>query len=246
MLDQALKLLPHEDYIFYADTDHVPYGEKSKDLVKQYVSEAVDFIASQGVKAIVIACNTATSIVIDDLRARYDFPILGIEPAVKPAVLALDKEKKKVLVLATRLTLQEEKYKKLVKSLDSDNRVVSLPLPGLVELAEALDFKDEDVLPYLREQLQSIDIREVGTVVLGCTHFPFFRTALRQIFGNEVGLIDGSIGTAKQLKRLLGDRLEDGSGTIAFYESGRPVLEEARLSKYRLLLNRLKTAESPV
>ena len=79
-----MRLLPNEDYIFYADTLHVPYGEKSKEEVRGYLFNAVDFMANQGIKALVIACNTATSIAVDDLRQKYDFPILGIEPAVKP------------------------------------------------------------------------------------------------------------------------------------------------------------------
>ncbi|MBB6637460.1 glutamate racemase [Cohnella thailandensis] len=245
VLYQALELLPKEDYIFYADTDHVPYGEKPKEEVKRFVTEAVDFIAAQGVKAIVIACNTATSIVIEDLRARYDFPILGIEPAVKPAVLENKERNKKVLVLATRLTLQEEKYKKLVRSLDCEHKVESLPLPGLVELAEAFEFSDDAVLPYLREQLKNVDIKEVGTVVLGCTHFPYFRTALRKLFGNEVHFVDGSVGTAKQLRRLLNNRLEEGDGTVRFYESGRLVRDEAKLSRYRHLMERLRE-DNPV
>ncbi|WP_025691276.1 glutamate racemase [Paenibacillus zanthoxyli] len=239
VLYQALELMPKEDYLFYADTDHVPYGEKPKEKVKQYVTEAVEFIAQQGVKAIVIACNTATSIVIEELRHKYNFPILGIEPAVKPAILESKKQQKKVLVLATRLTLQEEKYRNLVRSHDSGNMVESLPLPGLVELAETLEFADEVVLPYLREQLEDIDVKQYGTVVLGCTHFPYFRAALRKVFGNQAELIDGSVGTAKQLQRLLGNRLEEGNGTITFFESGRPILDEPKLSKYRRLLNLL-------
>lgn len=240
VLYQALKLLPKEDYIFYADADHVPYGEKPKEKVKQCVTEAVEFIAQQGVKAIVIACNTATSIVIEELRHKYNFPILGIEPAVKPAVRESKKRQKKVLVLATRLTLQEEKYQSLVRSLDNGDMVESLPLPGLVELAETLEFADEVVLSYLRDQLRGIDLEQYGSIVLGCTHFPYFQAGLRRVFGNQAELIDGSIGTAKQLQRLLGERVEEGNGTIMFFESGRLIHDGPELSKYRRLLNYLE------
>lgn len=239
VLHQVIGLLPKEDYIFYADTDHVPYGEKPKEKVKQYVAEAVEFIAQQGVKAIVIACNTATGIVIEELRDTYNFPILGIEPAVKPAVLESKKQQKKVLVLATRLTLQGEKYKNLVKGLDNCDIVESLPLPGLVELAETLEFEDKVVLPYLRKQLENIDVTQYGTVVLGCTHFPYFRAGLRKVFGNQTELIDGSVGTANQLIRLLGEHREEGDGSIMFFESGRLISDGAKLSKYRRLLNML-------
>lgn len=95
VLHQALQLLPNDDYIFYADTLHVPYGEKTKEEVRKYIFDAVDFMANQGIKALVIACNTATSIAVDDLRQKYDFPILGIEPAVKPAVQSCEKKEKR-------------------------------------------------------------------------------------------------------------------------------------------------------
>lgn len=152
VLHQALKLLPQEDYLFYADTDHVPYGEKTKDEVREYILQAVDFMASQHIKALVIACNTATSIVIEELRQRYDFPVLGIEPAVKPAVEQSEGKQKKVLVLATRLTLQEKKYHDLVHRIDHGEIVDSLPLPGLVQFAEHFDFDEERIIPYLKSE----------------------------------------------------------------------------------------------
>ena len=141
VLHQALRFLPNEDYIFYADTLHVPYGEKPKEEVREYIFNAVDFMAKQGIKALVIACNTATSIAVDDLRKKYDFPILGIEPAVKPAVQSCEGNRKKVLVLATNLTLREEKFHNLVKSIDQHDIVECLPLPGLVQFAENFEFR---------------------------------------------------------------------------------------------------------
>ncbi|TWH29418.1 glutamate racemase [Bacillus subtilis J22] len=95
VLYEAIKVLPYEDYIFYADTLNVPYGEKSKGKVKEYIFNAAEFLASQNIKALVIACNTATSIAIEDLRRNFDFPIIGIEPAVKPAINKCTEEKKK-------------------------------------------------------------------------------------------------------------------------------------------------------
>ena len=103
VLHQAKKLMPQEDYLYYADTDHVPYGSKTKEEIRRYVEEAADFIAAQDVKALVVACNTATSVAIQSLRARYSFPILGMEPAVKPAVKNIAVSKR-VLVTATPVT----------------------------------------------------------------------------------------------------------------------------------------------
>lgn len=241
VLHQALKLLPDEDYIFYADTLHVPYGEKSREEVRRYIADAVDFIADQGVKAIVIACNTATSVAVKELRERYEFPILGIEPAVKPAILHCEGTPKKVLVLATPLTLKEEKYHHLVKSLDRHDIVDSLALPGLVRLAEDFEFSEERVLPYLREQLSPLHLSEYGTVVLGCTHFPYFSGLLGTMFDDDTEIISGSRGTASNLKNILEARgqLDDGTGEIAYYHSGSRVEDQALLSRYNTLYEML-------
>jgi glutamate racemase len=241
VLNQALRFLPNENYIFYADTLHVPYGEKTKEEVREYIFNAVDFIAKQGVKALVIACNTATSIAVEDLRQKYDFPILGIEPAVKPAVQSCEGKRKKVLVLATNLTLREEKFHNLVKSIDHHDIVESLALPGLVEFAENFEFREEKVVPYLREKLSLFDLKQYGTVVLGCTHFPYFIDSLKEVFPEEVDIISGSIGTAKNLKRILEARnqINDGTGDILFLKSGDKVEDTETLSNYKKLLTML-------
>ncbi|PFO02317.1 glutamate racemase [Bacillus sp. AFS076308] len=238
VLHQALRFLPNEDYLFYADTLHVPYGEKPKEEVREYIFNAVDFMANQGIKALVIACNTATSIAVDDLRQKYDFPILGIEPAVKPAVQSCEGKRKKVLVLATNLTLREEKFHNLVKIIYHHDIVESLPLPGLVEFAEKFEFREEIVVPYLREKLGALDLEEYVTVVLGCTHFPYFENSIKKVFTEGVDIISGSIGTAKNLKRILEARnqINDGTGDILFFKSGFKVEEKETLSNYNELL----------
>lgn len=242
VLHQAVRLLPNEDYIFYADTLHVPYGEKSKEEVRDYIFSAADFLADQGIKALVIACNTATSIAVDDLRHKYDFPILGIEPAVKPAIQSCEGKQKKVLVLATNLTLQEEKFHNLVRSLDQHDIVDSLALPGLVQFAENFEFREEKVIPYLKEQLASFDITQYGTIVLGCTHFPYFENSIRAIFPDNTNIISGSMGTAKNLKRILGEKNlinKEGTGDVTFFQSGIKIEDQETLSKYKRLLGKL-------
>jgi|SRR5699024_6310244 len=238
VLHQALKYLPNEDYIFYADTSNVPYGEKPKEDVKNYIFNAVNSLAHQDVKALVVACNTATSIAIDDLRKMYDFPILGIEPAVKPAVQNRARSQNKVLVLATRLTLREEKFHNLVKKIDHHDIVEFLALPGLVELAEQFEFRKEKVIPYLKEALSAFDITRYGTIVLGCTHFSYFADSLRELFPKEIDIISGNMGTAKNLKRILiaNNQINEGSGDIQFLKSGQKVDDEKTLRQYRELL----------
>ena len=222
VLKESLKMLPDEDYVYFADTFHVPYGEKSKDEVKRYIFEAVDFIEHQGLKALVVACNTATSIAIKDLREKYSFPILGMEPAVKPAVVRTDGSGKRVLVFATSLTLKESKFQQLVSQVDHNNIVDYMALPELVTFAEGLEFREEIVVPYLEKKLSSIDIKQYGTVVLGCTHFPIFKCSFKKVFPGDVNIIDGAKGTVRHLQNLLGEEkiLGGGSGKIDFYSSG--------------------------
>jgi len=239
VLHQAKKLMPQEDYLYYADTDHVPYGSKTKEEIRRYVEEAVDFIAAQDVKALVVACNTATSVAIQSLRARYSFPILGMEPAVKPAVKNIAVSKR-VLVTATPVTLREQKLHDLLLQVDQNHKTDLLPLPKLVELAEQGCFDDGQAANYLREVTQEFDLQQYCTVVLGCTHFNYFKDSFRQILGDTVTLLDGSSGTVNNLHRVLAEKnlLEQNNGTICYYTSGREA-EELR-PKYDLLLNRLE------
>jgi glutamate racemase len=181
VLREAIKILPKEDYFYYADTLHVPYGTKPKEQVKEYILEAVEYMANQGMKLLVVACNTATSIAIKDLREKYDFPIIGMEPAVKLAVEKNGSDGRRILVLATPLTLKEEKFQNLVTKVDHKHIVDYLPLPELVEYAEKLEFRSSIIAPYLKGKFSCCDLDKYGTIVLGCTHFPFYYDIFRKI-----------------------------------------------------------------
>lgn len=241
VLHDTLKALPDEDYIYYADTLNVPYGSKPKDEVKKYILDAAEFIVRQGVKALVIACNTATSVAIKELRAKYSIPIIGMEPAVKPAVEKNRNTDRRILVTATELTLKEEKLHNLIARLDNEHVVDLLPLPGLVQFAEKLEFSQEIVLPYLKEQLTKYDLSNYETIVLGCTHFSYFKDVFRIVAPAHVKVIDGNIGTVNNLKRILEERdsLNEGNGDITFYNSGSRVEDMAELDKFHKLFKRL-------
>lgn len=243
VLHDTFKVLPNEDYIYYADTLNVPYGPKPKDVVKKYIFNAVDFINEQGVKAIVIACNTATSVAIEELRAKYSIPIIGMEPAVKPAVEKNEYINRRVLVTATALTLKEEKLQNLITKLDKEHVVDFLPLPRLVEFSERLEFNESIVLPYLKEQFFKYNLSNYETIVLGCTHFSYYKDMFRKLFSPHVNIIDGNEGTAKNLKRILKEKnlLNEGSFNITFYNSGFKVDDKFELDKYNRLLKRLDT-----
>lgn len=237
VLHDALKILPNEDYIYYADTLNVPYGSKTKEEVKKYVFDSIDFIIKQGVKAIVIACNTATSVAINELRNKYDIPIIGMEPAVKPAIEKNKNSNKRVLVTATQLTLKEEKLQNLISKLDNENIVDLLPLPGLVKFAEKFEFNEEEVIQYLSKQLKDYDITKYETIVLGCTHFTFYKNMFRKIFGNDINIVDGNYGTITNLRRILESRneLNEGNGNITFYNSGIILKDNIKLNEYKNL-----------
>jgi glutamate racemase len=220
VLHEALKILPNEHYLYFADSDNAPYGVRSREDVRQLVFNAIRFLAEKQVKAIVIACNTATSVAIEDLRKQYTFPIIGMEPAVKPAVEAA--APKKVLVFATELTLREEKLHRLVAKVDAEELVEYMPLQELVRYAEQFEFSPDIIIPYLQQKFAGIDFNEYGAVVNGCTHFIFFNDSLRKVLPPHIRIIDGNAGTVKNLQKKIAGNLNDGPGLIDYFRSGKP------------------------
>jgi glutamate racemase len=239
VLHEAMKTIKNADYFYYGDMANVPYGTKTKEQVRDYVLQGADFMIRRGLDVLVIACNTATSVAIEDLRRTYALPIIGMEPAVKPAVE--NHKDKRVLVTATALALREEKLKKLITRLDAEDIVNLLPLPGLVRFAESMTFDEETVLPYLEDELAQFDLNTFKTVVLGCTHFIYFRPLFQKLLGPGIDIIDGNKGTVNmlsaKLEKIGGDRR--GSGHITYFHSGIEVTDKETLDKYKSLLERL-------
>lgn len=233
VLQQARMFLPEKDYIYYADTAHVPYGTKSKEKVLEYVREAADFLlAQEGVEALVLACNTATSVAAPFLRAQYEVPILGMEPAVKPAVLADGAHR--VLVTATPLTLHEKKMRDLLAKWDSAHLADLLPLPGLVELAERGIFTGAEAEGYLKGELAKYNLSDYSAIVLGCTHFNFFRETLRAILPQNMHIIDGTNGTVHNLAHQVSAKKEAGS--VRYFNSYGEITDSAKLAYFQELL----------
>lgn len=206
VLNEAMKRMPHEDFLYFADTAHVPYGTKPKDEVMTFVKQSVDAILPENIKALVIACNTATSIAIAELRQTYKLPIIGMEPAVKPALEMNRSSGKRVLVFATPLTLKEAKYRELVSRIDDMGMVDSLPLPELVAFCENLQLDGPLMKAYFEDKLVPFDLNAYGTVVLGCTHYPFYKQLLREILPKHIQIVDGSRGTVNRLMQVLEER----------------------------------------
>jgi len=218
VLHKAIEILPYENYIYYADTDHVPYGTKTKDQITDHVNHAAKFLSQFDLKALVLACNTATSVVVRDLRKRYNFPIIGMEPAVKPAIT---QSNKRVLVCATERTLQEEKLHNLILDLDADTRVTLLPLQELVKLAEDSKFEYFEVQPVLERSLGGIDWHDYEYLVLGCTHFLFFKEAFSYYLPPWIKIIDGNEGTILHLKSVITPQPTPTQFPIKYYQSDR-------------------------
>jgi glutamate racemase len=242
LLHQALVSLPNENYIFYADTDHVPYGTKTREQVTGYVDDVMEFMKFHDCSAVVIACNTATAVAAHIMREKYDFPIIGIEPAVKPAVNS--SHGKRVLVIATPLTVKERKLQNLVERVDNEHLVDLLALPRLVEFAERGEFDSCAVYGYLESELAPYDLDKYGELVLGCTHFNYFKDSLRKLLPQNVRLIDGSVGTVNQLARVLGITLQNAGyindSNVDYYYSGRQITDLKELEHIQGLHKRLE------
>ena len=231
VLRELVDELPHEDFVYFGDSANAPYGEKSRGQVLRLTRAIVDNLLDEGVKAIVIACNTATSVAASELRSEYaHVPIVGVEPALKPATLAPGVEK--ILVMATPITLRLDKYQQLAEKWGADKEIVEAPCPGLASRIEKGDLESPDVVEML-EELVGPYAGEVDCVVLGCTHYPFVAHQIREVVG-DVLLFDGAKGTALQLRRRLSDRSlltrSASQGDVAFLSSDP---KEASIELYR-------------
>jgi glutamate racemase len=201
VLKEAVKLLPNENYIYYGDSKNAPYGTKDYKEVQQLTLMASKKLIDKGVKAIVIACNTATSAGVDKVRETYKIPIIGIEPALKPAVEL--NRMGKIVIMATPMTLAEKKFKSLMEHYNKKVEIYSLPCPGLVEFIEKGIIDGDEIEGYIKNIFSDINLAEIAAVVLGCTHYPFVRDQMSKYLGGNIPIIDGSVGTSNHLKKRL-------------------------------------------
>jgi glutamate racemase len=217
VLRELVKLMPGEDFIYYGDSANAPYGTRTPEEVIDLTKKDVEFLLERGAKAIVVACNTATSVAIKELRAAYEevLPVIGIEPALKPAVKA--KEHSKVVVMATPMTLSQTKFNLMMHIYEDDANIIKMPCPGLVEYIESGVLEGPVLDAYLEKQFAPYDKAEIDAVVLGCTHYPLIREVIQKHLPG-VFVYDGGFGTAKQTKRRLEER-----GLLSDRESGGKV-----------------------
>ena len=233
LLEEALRQRPGSEYLFYADEDHVPYGLRSREEIMQFSEDAVRFLIAQGCECVVLACNTATAVAAETLRARYSIPIVGIEPAVKSAMA--HHADKRVLVVATPVTIRGEKLHRLIGRFEDHDAVDLCPLPELVSMAEREDYA---ALPYLQRALAAYEPTQYSEIVLGCTHFNYFKDSFRRLFP-EAEIVDGAEGTIRRMCSLLPTETAAASSVI-FYSSGREITDEISLSALWRRMYRLR------
>lgn len=221
VLKESIKLMPNEHFIYLGDSANAPYGVKSVEELKQLSKNASEFLVEKDIKAMVVACNTATSVAINYLRDEYkEIPVIGIEPALKPAV-SLNRDGI-IIIMATPITLSEKKFNNLMNKFNSKSEIEPMPCPGLVELIEEGVVEGPQIEEYLKEKFKKYGEKKISTVVLGCTHYPFVRKTIKDLLGEDVVVLDGGLGTSKQLMRKLGERnllKTEGEGKVEIYNS---------------------------
>ncbi len=225
VLKEAYISMPNENYIYFGDNKNAPYGKKTEQEIQDLTLACGEVLFKKGVKAIVMACNTATSTAVYMMREKYKIPVISMEPAVKPAVNAL--RNGRILVLATPVTVNQQRYKNLVSRMGCGDSIISVGLNGMVELIERGDFSSYEIDEYLDRRLSCYKGREIDAIVLGCTHYSLIRIKIEnfadRFFKGKTEIFDGNAGTVRQLKRVLAENnmLSESKekGGVVFYSS---------------------------
>jgi len=226
VVKRFLSTLPNENIIYFGDTARVPYGSKSNSTVIEYSLRDAQFLINKNVKAIVVACNTASSVAIEEIRKAFDVPVIGmIGPGSKSAIQ--NTRNKKIGVIGTRATINNSAYAKRLKSYDSSLEIFEKACPLFVALAEEGWTHHEATFKIAEEYLAELRQKEIDTLILGCTHYPILTDVIQEVIGKDVALIDSGVASAEVVKEelrknnLLSESLL--KGTPAFYVSDIPV-----------------------
>ncbi|AFL75632.1 glutamate racemase [Thiocystis violascens] len=244
VLREIRRELPHEDLFYVADCGHAPYGDKPLAAIESRAAAVTEFLLAQGVKTVVVACNTATGAAARLLRSRYPVPIVAMEPAVKPAVART--RSGVVGVLATRQTLASQTFALLLERLDRNALILPQPCPGLVERIESGDLDGAPTRALLAGFLAPLLARGADTLVLGCTHYPHLTPLIEELAGPNVAVLDSGAAVARQVRRRLAESgllaPSDSVGRERFWTSGDPAATQgliARLWRPDAVLERL-------
>lgn len=231
VLQHIRHTLPHEKLLYVADSAHVPYGDKSPDYITQRSRTLTRFLMAQGADAIVIACNTATAAAAATLRSQFDLPIVGMEPAVKPAVAAT--QSGVVGVLATVGTLESARFAALLEKYAGQVKILTQGCLGLVELVERGDLHSIEARSLIERYTAPLLERGADTLILGCTHYPFLAPLIREVVGTEITLVDTGAAVARHLQQRIHTELPERFGSVrpelvnsVLPESSNPVRPE--------------------
>ncbi len=232
VLAALLKVLPNADYVYYADTAHVPYGNKTEAFITQRVLAIGDLLVDQGCTMLVAACNTATAAAVHTLRAAHPaIPVVGIEPGIKPA--AQSSLTRRIAVLATEATARSQRLAGLIREYATDVEVRVVPCPGWATCIETLHLDDPALQADIRARIEPLLDQEIDRIVLGCTHYSFLKPPLTELIGDRAQLVDVADAVARQALRLAGD-ITQGSGRLRLCASASPERLHAALPHLHL------------
>lgn len=223
VLREIHQLLPHENLVYVADSEHAPYGDKSKEFILSRSTAIFEFFMRQSVKAIVVACNTATAAAVKELRTRYDLPLVALEPAIKPA--SEQTQTGVIGVLATSRTIHSNNFQILFNRFAHQVKIIAQACPGLVDQVEQGDLDSRKTRQLLWQYLAPLVEQQVDIIVLGCTHYPFLAPVIRELTGNQIKVIDSGSAIARRLAHLL--EVQDlhaktqHPGSVVFYSSAK-------------------------
>jgi len=237
--------LPQERLLYFGDNAHMPYGARSLNEVRSFSLSICEALIAQGCKLIVIACNTASAAALKEVRARWpEFPFVGMEPAVKPAVEHTHSGV--VGVIATVATFQSDLYASVVERFSQGVEVLHQPCPGLVKQIEAGELDTPRTEQMLRGWLEPMLARGIDALVLGCTHYPIVRPLIERIVGDGVRVIDPAPAVARQVARVLKEKAIDAAasatGAVEVFTSGEPARFEAMMERMGLPHDRVAQA----
>lgn len=253
VLNHIHALLPNETLFYAADSLHAPYGNKSVDEIRARCDAVADFLLEKNIKALVVACNTATAAAIESLRARHDLPIIGMEPAVKPAAAAT--KNGVVGILATSGTLKSAQFAALLEHYGRDIQVVTQACIGLVECVERGELNADSTFALVKKYCQPLLEADADTIVLGCTHYPFIKPLIERVLAEnslmgKVSLIDTGDAVAKQLERRLIEqdlaRMNQHEGLAGSHDSSCTFWTNSLVPRAAQIIGSLWSEQSPV
>ena len=223
VVKEIWRQLPRESIIFYGDSLRCPYGDRSPEDIRKLSFKILDFLVAQGVKMLVIACNTATAIVLDEARRRYEVPVLGvIAPGARAAIAATTNQK--IGIIGTQATINSKSYSKTLRQTHHGMKIVSQACPRFVDLVERGVLDEGEALPIVSDSLKAFQGMDIDTMILGCTHYPLLAPLIAKVLGPDVRLISSAEETARDISHWLTEehlnRLELDDPKHVFYTSG--------------------------